>query len=87
VLDDLEAQYQGRVEAIELGVHRSNQRALVLDPQAGFQTSKALEELGFLILQRKSIGTGGASACTALHLPAENALRSRFVPPPAHRGA
>ena len=56
VLADLEAQYQGRVEAIELGAHRSNQRALALYQRAGFQTVKTLEELGFLILQKKPIG-------------------------------
>ncbi len=56
VLADLEAQYQCCVEAIELGVHRSNQRALVLYQQAGFQTLKSQEELAFLILQKKLIG-------------------------------
>jgi ribosomal protein S18 acetylase RimI-like enzyme len=58
VLADLEAKYQGDVEAIELGVHRSNQRALTLYQQAGFETVKTLEELGFLILQKKPIRTG-----------------------------
>jgi ribosomal protein S18 acetylase RimI-like enzyme len=56
VLADLEEQYQGHAEAIELGVHRSNQRALALYQGAGFQTVKTLEELGFLVLQKR-IGT------------------------------
>jgi ribosomal protein S18 acetylase RimI-like enzyme len=57
VLADLEAQYQDRVEAIELGVHRSNQRALALYQKTGFETVKTLEELGFLVLQKKLIGS------------------------------
>jgi ribosomal protein S18 acetylase RimI-like enzyme len=40
------------MEAIELGVHRSNPRAIALYERAGFQTVKVLEELGFYIMQR-----------------------------------
>lgn len=37
VLADLEAEYENRVEAMELGVHRSNERALALYERAGFR--------------------------------------------------
>jgi ribosomal protein S18 acetylase RimI-like enzyme len=56
VLADLEAEYGDRVGALELGVHHSNRRALALYQHAGFQTVKTLEELGFLVLQKKRIG-------------------------------
>jgi ribosomal protein S18 acetylase RimI-like enzyme len=52
VLETLARQYSGKMEAIELGVHRSNPRAIALYERAGFQTVKVLEELGFYIMQR-----------------------------------
>lgn len=52
VLADLEAEYEDRVEAMELGVHRSNEHALALYERAGFRIVKVLEELSFLILQK-----------------------------------
>ncbi len=52
-LDYLETTYRDRVEAIELGVHGSNVRGLALYTRAGFQVVRTLDELGFLILQKR----------------------------------
>jgi ribosomal protein S18 acetylase RimI-like enzyme len=47
----LAARYRGHMEAIELGVHVSNDRAKRLYERLDFQTVKHLEELGFTIMQ------------------------------------
>ena len=56
VLEALERDHKGRVTAIELGVHRSNEGAIRLYERAGFRTVKVLDDLGFLILQ-KAVGS------------------------------
>ena len=60
-LSHLEAQYTGRVEAIELGVHRSNERAVALYTKQGYQTVRTFADLGFYVLQKalgKKANTG-----------------------------
>jgi len=59
VLAALEAEYENRVEAMELGVHRSNERALALYERAGFRIVRVLEELSFLVLQKPLAVRGG----------------------------
>lgn len=49
---DLEIEFSGRAQAIELGVHRSNERAIALYQKQGFAAVKTLEELGFLVMQK-----------------------------------
>jgi ribosomal protein S18 acetylase RimI-like enzyme len=53
VLSYLEVQYREHVEAIELGVHRSNERAIALYERQGYQTTRTFEDLGFLIMQKQ----------------------------------
>jgi len=60
VLDYLDEQYPDRVEVIELGLHRSNARALTLYRKTGFMTVKSLDGLGFYVMQ---IGKGRSEGC------------------------
>jgi ribosomal protein S18 acetylase RimI-like enzyme len=53
VLDFLERQYSERIEAIELGVHRSNQRAIALYEKQGYQTVRTFDDLGFYVMQKR----------------------------------
>ena len=52
VLQMLETEYRGRVEAIELGVHESNARAIALYQRFGYRTVKTLADLGFFVMQK-----------------------------------
>jgi ribosomal protein S18 acetylase RimI-like enzyme len=52
VLAMLAASYRSRVKAIELGVHRSNERAIALYERTGFETARTLDDLGFLVMQK-----------------------------------
>ena len=49
----LEEQYHNRIHALELGVHRSNERALALYQKLGFTIIKSLDELGFYVMQKR----------------------------------
>jgi ribosomal protein S18 acetylase RimI-like enzyme len=51
-LKRLETEYMGKVDSIELGVHKSNNRAMGLYERSGFKTVKALEDLGFYVMQK-----------------------------------
>jgi ribosomal protein S18 acetylase RimI-like enzyme len=53
ILRTLEDQYRDSVDAIELGVHESNARAIKLYERLGFETVKNLDDLGFLIMQKR----------------------------------
>lgn len=52
VLEMLEATYRGRMEAIELGVHRSNRQAKALYERLGYTLVQSLDDLGFFVLQK-----------------------------------
>ncbi len=52
VLQMLAAKYRGSVRAIELGVHKSNDRAKTLYKRLGYETVKTWDDLGFLIMQK-----------------------------------
>lgn len=45
--------YQGRMDAIELGVHQSNERARKLYQRLGFEDVKFLDDLGYYIMQKR----------------------------------
>lgn len=53
VLTHVEDRYQGKVDAIELGVHESNARARSLYERLGFETVKVLDDLGFYVMQKR----------------------------------
>lgn len=52
VFEGLEAEFTGKVDAMELGVHRSNSRAKAVYEQAGFRTTRELEEMDFYIMRK-----------------------------------
>lgn len=52
VLRDLEGRFAGRVDTIELGVHRSNAGALRLYERTGYRIEETREDVGFLILRK-----------------------------------
>lgn len=52
VLNMLEAEYRSRMEAIELGVHQSNEGVKSLYEKLGYRTVRHLSELGFYIMQK-----------------------------------
>ena len=49
----LEDTYRGEMDAIELGVHQSNERALALYERLGYETVKVLDELRFYVMQKR----------------------------------
>jgi ribosomal protein S18 acetylase RimI-like enzyme len=53
ILARLEEQYGDIVDAIEMGVHESNRRAIALYERTGYQIVKAIDHLGFIIMQKK----------------------------------
>jgi len=52
VLHRLEAEYRSRMDAIELGVHQSNEGAKSLYEKLGYRTVDYRSELGFIIMQK-----------------------------------
>lgn len=56
VLTMLETIYRDRMEAIELGVHESNERARRLHERFGYRTVKLLDDVGFFIMQKPLSG-------------------------------
>ncbi len=44
-------QHRGRLNAIELGVHQSNEKAIAIYKRWGFLVTRSLKEYGFLILR------------------------------------
>jgi ribosomal protein S18 acetylase RimI-like enzyme len=53
VLTRLSTKYKERFTAIELGVHKSNVRAIALYERMGYETVKSLEDLGFFVMQKR----------------------------------
>lgn len=66
IIHQLADEYRGRMDAIELGVHQSNQRAKALYERLGFVTIRFLPDVGFFIMQLplQSV-TGGKDVSTA----------------------
>lgn len=52
VCEMLEVTYRSRMDAIELGVHQSNERAKALYEKLGYETVRTLDDLGFYLMQR-----------------------------------
>jgi len=52
ILCDLESEYQGRVDVIELGAHASNRRARRLYERMGYAIEETLPDVGFFILRK-----------------------------------
>lgn len=52
-LEVLESRYKGTVDVIELGVHRSNRRAIALYERLGYRRVRVLDDLGFDIMQKQ----------------------------------
>ncbi len=55
VLKMLTAQYQSKLDAIELGVHRSNEGAIRLYKRLGFEVVEILDDLGYAIMRKSLI--------------------------------
>ena len=55
-LKALEEKYKDSMDFIELGVHKTNQKAIELYKKLGYQMVTSLDDLGFLILQKDLIG-------------------------------
>jgi ribosomal protein S18 acetylase RimI-like enzyme len=53
VLTMLSTKYRDRFTAIELGVYRSNVRAIALYERMGYETVRSLENLGFFVMQKR----------------------------------
>jgi ribosomal protein S18 acetylase RimI-like enzyme len=53
VLDMLATRYRTGMTSIELGVHESNQKARRLYERLGFETMRTLDDLGFLVMQKR----------------------------------
>lgn len=51
IIHQLAEEYRGRMDAIELGVYQSNQRAKALYERLGFAAIRFLPEVGFYIMQ------------------------------------
>jgi ribosomal protein S18 acetylase RimI-like enzyme len=51
ILQQLLDEYKGKMEAIELGVHKSNQRAKRLYERMGFREVRYMDDLGYSIMQ------------------------------------
>lgn len=51
MLEKLRTDYAGRMDAIELGVHDSNVRAIELYERMGFVTVRRVEDVGFKVMQ------------------------------------
>lgn len=60
IIRQLAEEYRGRMDAIELGVHQSNERAKALYERLGFNTVRFLPEVGFFIMQLP-LSAGGSS--------------------------
>lgn len=58
ILTSLEREYQSKMNAIELGVHRTNTGAKKLYAKLGYRVVRELPELGFEILQKSLMVKG-----------------------------
>jgi len=58
ILEKLQEDCAGRMDAIELGVHDSNLRAKALYERMGFVTVRRVEALGFAVMQAQMQGKG-----------------------------
>lgn len=56
VLERLENTYRDSIDAIELGVHESNQRGLFFYQSAGFEKREYIEDIRFIVLRRSTTG-------------------------------
>jgi ribosomal protein S18 acetylase RimI-like enzyme len=59
VFHDLEREFQGTADTVELGVHEVNPRARALCERLGFRVEETLPEVGFVVL-RKPLGAASA---------------------------
>ena len=57
VLQMLAGDFQGRMDAIELGVHQSNEGAIRLYRRHGFEVVTELEDLGYYVMQKSLAAT------------------------------
>jgi len=55
VLEMLATRYKRDVTTIELGVQKSNERARRLYERLGFETVRTLDDLGFVVMQKRMI--------------------------------
>ncbi len=53
VLNMLEDKYRESIDAIELGVHKSNEVGISLYRSLGYRTVKVIEDLGFWIMKKQ----------------------------------
>lgn len=56
VLKKLENTYRDTIDAIELGLHETNQRVLAFYQKEGFETKDIIEDIGLIILQKPLVG-------------------------------
>jgi ribosomal protein S18 acetylase RimI-like enzyme len=54
VLRDLEQEFRGKVDIMELGVRDSNEGAVSLYEREGFATVSRLEDIGFLVMRKQA---------------------------------
>jgi ribosomal protein S18 acetylase RimI-like enzyme len=55
-LNHLVEEYRGALKAIELGVHKANERAKSLYEHFGFETVERMEDVGFTIMRKDLVG-------------------------------
>lgn len=58
-LRGLADEFRDRVDAIELGVEQANRRARALYERHGFRVEETLPELGFFIMRKRCVVSGG----------------------------
>ena len=59
ILEDLEAEFAGKVDAVELGVRMSNEGAIRFYEGHGFRLERSIDEIGFRVY-RKAIARPGS---------------------------
>jgi len=59
IFEDLEAEFAGKVDAIELGVRTSNEDAVRFYERRGFRLERSIDEIGFCVY-RKAIARSGS---------------------------
>lgn len=53
IFEGLETEFEGEIDALELGVRASNERAIRFYERIGFGIEKSIEEIGFHVLRKK----------------------------------
>lgn len=56
VFKRLENSYRGSLDAIEVGLHESNQHGLAFYQNVGFEKWEIIDDIGFIILRKSLIG-------------------------------